>query len=70
MTTKIFVNLPVKDLDRSTEFFTGLGFSFDQRFSDDNAGCLVNGYPPAPGQETAKPGDEPDQTARTERKAA
>ena len=27
MATKIFVNLPVADLARSTEFFTGLGFS-------------------------------------------
>jgi predicted lactoylglutathione lyase len=26
MATKIFVNLPVRDLARSTEFFTGLGF--------------------------------------------
>ena len=41
MSTKIFVNLPVKDLARSTEFFTGLGFPLDQRFSDENAGCLV-----------------------------
>lgn len=41
MSAKIFVNLPVKDLDRSTEFFTRLGFSFDQRFSDENAACLV-----------------------------
>jgi predicted lactoylglutathione lyase len=41
MTTKIFVNLPVKNLARSTEFFSELGFSFDQRFSDQNAGCLI-----------------------------
>ncbi|MGE5290652.1 MAG: VOC family protein [Micromonosporaceae bacterium] len=41
MSTKIFVNLPVKNLARSTEFFRKLGFSFDQRFSDENAGCLV-----------------------------
>ncbi len=43
MPTKIYVNLPVKDLDRSTEFFNRLGFSFDERFSDDKAGCLVIG---------------------------
>lgn len=41
MSTKIFVNLPVKDLDRSVRFFTALGYSFDPRFTDDNAGCLV-----------------------------
>ena len=28
MATKLFVNLPVKDLDRSNAFFTGLGFEF------------------------------------------
>ena len=32
---KVFVNLPVKDLARSTEFFTGLGFPLDRRFSDE-----------------------------------
>lgn len=41
MSTKIFVNLPVKDLRRSTEFFTALGSSFDARFTDENATCLV-----------------------------
>jgi uncharacterized protein len=41
MSTKIFINLPVKDLARSTGFFTELGFSFDSRFTDENAACLV-----------------------------
>jgi catechol 2,3-dioxygenase-like lactoylglutathione lyase family enzyme len=41
MSTKIFVNLPVKDLARSTEFFTKLGFSVDESYTDKNAGCLV-----------------------------
>ena len=41
MPTKIYVNLPVKDLARSTEFFNKLGFSFDERFSNDQAGCLI-----------------------------
>lgn len=40
MVTSIFVNLPVKDLKRSVEFFTRLGFGFDPRFSDDYAACL------------------------------
>lgn len=41
MSTKIFVNLPVKDLGKSTDFFTELGFSFNPQFSDENAGCMV-----------------------------
>jgi len=41
MSTKIFVNLPVKDLGKSIDFFTKLGFSFDPQFTDENAGCLV-----------------------------
>ncbi|WP_031506164.1 VOC family protein [Streptomyces megasporus] len=41
MSKNLFVNLPVKNLKRSTDFFTSLGFSFDPRFTDDNAGCLV-----------------------------
>lgn len=40
MATKIFVNLPVKDLARSVEFFTKLGYTFDPRFTDSNATCL------------------------------
>ena len=41
MPTKIFVNLPVKDLKRSMNFFESLGFSFNPQFTDENAGCLV-----------------------------
>ena len=41
MSTKIFVNLPVKNLDRSKNFFSHLGMSFDPQFSDDKAACLV-----------------------------
>jgi len=41
MSTQIFVNLPVQDLQRSVDFFTALGYSFDPRFSDENATCLV-----------------------------
>ncbi|GAB3126398.1 VOC family protein [Streptomyces calidiresistens] len=37
----IFVNLPVKDLSRSREFFTALGFSFNEDFSDDHAAYVV-----------------------------
>lgn len=43
MATQIFVNLPVKDLDKSKEFFTKLGFTFNPQFTDDNAACLILG---------------------------
>ncbi|HWM36180.1 MAG TPA: VOC family protein [Streptomyces sp.] len=41
MSTKIFVNLPVKDLSKSKEFFSQLGYSVNPEFSDENAACLV-----------------------------
>lgn len=37
MTKQIFVNLPVKDLNKTVEFFTELGFTFNPQFTDDNA---------------------------------
>lgn len=40
---QLFVNLPVKDLKASKEFFTQMGFEFDERFTDENAACLVLG---------------------------
>lgn len=41
---QIYVNLHVKDVKRSMAFFTGLGFEFDMRFTDeDQAACLVVG---------------------------
>ncbi len=43
MATRIFVNLPVKDLQRSVEFFGRLGYRFDPRFTDENATCMVLG---------------------------
>ncbi len=41
MATKIFVNLPVKNLDKSKEFFAKLGYSFNKQFTDKNAACMV-----------------------------
>jgi uncharacterized protein len=41
MPTKIFVNLPVKNLDKSMEFFQRLGFSFNPQFTDETAACMV-----------------------------
>ncbi|SNS01970.1 VOC family protein [Flavobacterium sp. ov086] len=43
METKIFLNLPVKDLNRSISFFTQLGFSFNQQFTNDKGTCLIIG---------------------------
>lgn len=41
MATKIFINLPVKNLDKSKEFFENLGFSNNPQFTDENAACMV-----------------------------
>ena len=39
--TQIFVNLPVKDLERSKKFFGALGFTFNPQFTDEKAACMV-----------------------------
>jgi predicted lactoylglutathione lyase len=41
MSTKIFVNLPVADLEKSMDFFTALGYSFNLQFTDETAACMV-----------------------------
>ncbi|MGE0747701.1 MAG: VOC family protein [Rhodospirillales bacterium] len=41
MPRKIFVNLPVVDLDRSMSFFAAVGFSFNKQFTDATAACMV-----------------------------
>ena len=41
MPQMIFVNLPVKDIDRSVTFFKALGFSFNPQFTDETATCMV-----------------------------
>ena len=43
MVKSIFVNLPVKDLKKSVEFFTKLGFAFNPKFTDGNAACMIMG---------------------------
>ena len=43
MVTKIFVNLPVKDLNNTIDFFTKLGFKFNPQFTDENATCMIVG---------------------------
>ena len=41
MATKIFINLPVKNLEQTVQFFTKLGFSFNAQFTNENATCMV-----------------------------
>lgn len=38
---KVFINLPVKDLDATMAFFEGLGFEFNPHFQDENAACMI-----------------------------
>ena len=41
MNKQIFINLPVSDLARSTEFYTALGFTNNPQFSDETGKCMV-----------------------------
>lgn len=41
MAHQIYVNLPVKNLDKSVRFFKRLGFSFNPTFTNENAACMV-----------------------------
>jgi uncharacterized protein len=38
---KLFVNIQVKDLQRSMDFFARLGFTFNRQFTDDKAACMI-----------------------------
>lgn len=38
---QIYINLPVKHLKQSIEFFTKLGFTFEPKFTDKNATCMI-----------------------------
>jgi len=41
MAREIYVNFPVKDLNQSIAFFTALGFSFEPKYTDENATCMI-----------------------------
>ena len=43
MINGIFLNLPIKNLKRSVEFFTGLGFTFNAQFTGDENTCMIIG---------------------------
>ncbi len=40
-TKMIFPNIPVKDLKKTMDFFRELGFTFNDKFTDENAACMV-----------------------------
>ena len=41
MAKQVFINLAVKDLQKSMDFYTALGFSNNPQFSDDAGKCMV-----------------------------
>ena len=41
MTRQIFVNLPIKNMDRAKAFFSALGFSFNPQFTNEQGACMV-----------------------------
>ncbi len=41
MNKQIFVNLPVKNLEKSKAFFSALGYTFNPQFTDANAACMI-----------------------------
>ena len=40
-TRKLFVNIPIRELKRSVDFFTKLGFTFNQEYSDERSTCMI-----------------------------
>jgi uncharacterized protein len=38
---QIFVNLPIKDMQRSQAFFRSLGYDFNPQFTNDQGACMV-----------------------------
>jgi len=41
MARDIFVNLSVRDLEKSKQFWSALGFTFNPQFTDEKAACMV-----------------------------
>ena len=41
MPRNLYINLPVEDLERTVGFFAALGFSFNPKFTDENATCMI-----------------------------
>ena len=43
MISAIFVNMPIFNLKRTVEFFTGLGFTFNPQFTGEDSTCMIIG---------------------------
>lgn len=43
MTTQIYVNLPVKNLDKTMKFYSKIGFKFNPKFTDKKGACMIVG---------------------------
>ena len=41
MSRKIFVNLPIKNMERAKAFFSALGFFFNPQFTNEQGACMV-----------------------------
>jgi uncharacterized protein len=41
MPRQIFVNLPIRNMERSKAFFTSLGFAFNPQFTNEQGACMV-----------------------------
>jgi uncharacterized protein len=41
MAKKIFINLPVSNLQKAMDFYTAIGFTNNPQFTDDTAACMV-----------------------------
>jgi uncharacterized protein len=41
MAKKIFINLPVADLQKAMTFYTAIGFTNNPQFTDETAACMV-----------------------------
>ena len=41
MVSGIYINMSISNLERSMEFFTGLGFTFNPQFTNDHGACLI-----------------------------
>ncbi len=41
MSRQVFINLPIKNMERSQAFFKSLGFSFNPRFTSEQGACMV-----------------------------
>ena len=41
MATQLFINLAVKDVKKTMDFFSKLGFTFNMQFTNENAACMI-----------------------------